>query len=98
MNPPQKLLSSLLVIASNNLPPKIYCENVFDVALNNAIDIKFGYRASNNVTVISLVEGGWFLLDKDNLFPIKEAGSLGSSNELSPCNIITTDDMLGRSS
>ena len=60
--------------------------------------MKFGYRASNNVTVISLVECDWFLLDKDDLFPIKKAGSLGSGNELSPCNIITTDDMLGRSS
>ena len=58
----------------------------------------FGYRASNSVIVISLVEVDWFLLDKDNFFPIKEAGSLGSGNELSPCNIITTDDMLGRSS
>ena len=58
----------------------------------------FGYRASNSVTVISLVEDDWFFLDEDDFFPTKEAGSLGSGNELSPCNIITTDDMLGRSS
>ena len=58
----------------------------------------FGYRPSIRVTVISLVEDDWFLLDEDDLFPTKEAGSPGSGNELSPCNIITTDDMLGRSS
>ena len=58
----------------------------------------FGYRPSIRVTVISLVEDDWFLLDEGDLFPTKEAGSPGSGNELSPCNIITTDDMLGRSS
>ena len=64
----------------------------------NAIDMMFDYRASNNVIVTSLVEDGWFLLDTDDFFPTKKPSSLGSGNGLSLCNIITTDDMLGRSS
>ena len=62
------------------------------------MDMEFSYRACKSVIVISLVESDGFLLDEDDFFPTKEVGSLGSGNELSPCNIITTDDMLGRSS
>ena len=58
----------------------------------------FGYWASNNVTVISLFDDDWLFLDKGNFLLTKKIGSLGSSNELSLCNIITTYDMLGRSS
>ena len=55
----------------------------------------FDYRASNMVTVTSLVEDDWFLLDEVDLFPTKKPNSLGSGNELSPCNIITTHDIFG---
>ena len=64
----------------------------------NAIDMMFGYRASSSETVISLVEEDWFSPNKDDFFPTKKPGSLGSGNEFSLCNIITTYDMLGRSS
>ena len=57
----------------------------------------FDYRASNMVTVISLVEDDWPLLDEVDSFPTKKPNSLGSGNELSPCNIITTYDIFGRS-
>ena len=39
--------------------------------------MKFGYQASNTITVTSLVKGNWFLLSEDNFFPTKEVGSLG---------------------
>ena len=39
--------------------------------------MKFGYQASNDITVISLVKGNWFLLGEDNFFLTKEVGSLG---------------------
>lgn len=54
------------------------------------------YRASNLVTVISFVEENWSSLSE--FFPKMKPGSLGSGNELSLANIITTDDMLGLSS
>ena len=57
----------------------------------------FDYRASNKVTVISLAEADWFLLDEVDFFPTKKPKSLGSGNELSPCNIITTHAIFGRS-
>ena len=57
----------------------------------------FDYRASNMVIVISLVEDDWFLIDEVDFFPTKKPNSLGSGNELSPCNIITTHDIFGRS-
>ena len=57
----------------------------------------FDYRASNMVTVTSLFEGDWLLIDEVDFFPTKKPNSLGSGNELSPCNIITTHDIFGRS-
>ena len=56
------------------------------------------YRLSNKVIVTSLVEDDWFFLNEGDFFPTKKPGSFGSSSELSLCNIITTNDMLGRSS
>ena len=57
----------------------------------------FDYRASNMVTVTSLVEDDWLLIDEVDFFPTKKPNSLGSGNELSLCNIITTHDIFGRS-
>ena len=39
--------------------------------------MKFGYQAYNDIIVISLVKGNWFLLGEDNFFLTKEVGSLG---------------------
>ena len=64
--------------------------------LYNAIDMMLNYRASNTVIVIPLTEGGWFLLDEGDFFPTKKPSSLGSGNEPSLCNNITTDDISGR--
>ena len=55
----------------------------------------FDYRVSNKVTVISLVEDDWFLLNEVYFFHTKKPNSLGSGNELSQCNIITTHDIFG---
>ena len=56
------------------------------------------YRPSNKVILTSLVEDDWFLLNEGDFFPTWKPGFFGSGSELSPCNIITTNDMLGRSS
>ena len=66
--------------------------------LYNAIDMMLDYRASNMVIVISLIEDDWFLLDEGDFFPTKKPSSLGSGNEPSLSNSITTDDIFDRSS
>ena len=55
----------------------------------------FDYRVSNKVTVISLVEDDWFLLNEVDFCHTKKPNSLGTGNELSPFNIITTHDIFG---
>ena len=83
-----------------NIEPLTKCKGVnmsHTWRIQNAIDMIFDYRASNKVTVISLVEDDWFLLDEVDFFPTKKPNSLGSGNELSPCNIITTHAIFGRS-
>ena len=59
--------------------------------------MKLDYQGSNKVIEISLVRDDWFLLDEGGFFPTKKLSSLGSGNELSLCNIITTNDMFGLS-
>ena len=86
-----------VIICLNNYTCIIIISKTFS-PLAFAIHMTFGYRASKFVIVISLVEDDSFLLDKDDFFPAMKPGSLGSGNELSLCNIITTYDMLGQSS
>ena len=93
----KECVTHVVISCLNNYTYIIIISKTFS-PLAFAIHMTFGYRASKFVIVISLVEDDWFLLDKDDFFPAMKPGSLGSGNELSLRNIITTYDMLGRSS